>query len=47
MNLPESFYSLQQIDYAYNKYAAYSMSFNNLYRLITGYDVYRYDKLDK
>lgn len=46
MNLTEYFYSLPHIDKAYNKYAAYSLAFNNPYRLITGYDVYRYDKLD-
>lgn len=46
MNLTEYFYSLPQIDKAYNKYAAYSLAFNNPYRLITGYDAYRYDRLD-
>ena len=29
MNLTEFFYSLPQIDRAYNKYAAYSLAFNN------------------
>lgn len=46
MNLTEYFYSLPQIDKPYNKYASYSLAFNNPYRLITGYDVYRYDKFD-
>lgn len=46
MNLTEYFYSLPHIDKPYNKYASYSLAFNNPYRLITGYDVYRYDKFD-
>lgn len=46
MNLTEYFYSLPQIDKPYNKYASYSLAFNNPYRLITGYDVYRYYKFD-
>lgn len=46
MNLTEFFYSLPQIDRAYNKYAAYSLAFNNPYRLATGVDAFRYDKFD-
>lgn len=47
MSLTEYFYSLPPVDKAYNKYAAYSLMFSNPYRLITGYDVCRYDKLDR
>ena len=46
MNLTEYFYSLPQIDKAYNKYAAYSLAFNNPYRLVTPVDAFKYDKLD-
>lgn len=46
MNLTEFFYSLPQIDRAYNKYAAYSLAFNNPYRLATGVDAFRYEKFD-
>lgn len=46
MNLTEYFYSLPNIDAAYNKYAAYSLAFNNPYRLVTGVDAFRYDKFD-
>lgn len=43
MNLTEFFYSLPQIDQAYNKYCAYSLAFNNPYRLATGYDAFKYN----
>jgi hypothetical protein len=43
MNLTEYFYSLPKIDHSYNKYASYSLAFNNPYRLVTGYDAFRYD----
>ncbi len=46
MNLTEYFYSLPQIDKAYNKYAAYSLAFNNPYRLVTAADAFKYDRLD-
>lgn len=46
MNLTEYFYSLPQIDKPYNKYATYSLAFNNPYRLATGYDAFRYEKFD-
>jgi hypothetical protein len=46
MNLTEYFNSLPQIDKPYNKYASYSLAFNNPYRLVTGVDAFRYDKLD-
>lgn len=46
MNLTEYFYSLPAIDSAYNKYATYSLSFNNPYRLATGVDAFRYEHFD-
>lgn len=46
MNLTEYFYSLPNIDKKYNKYAAYSLAFNNPYRLATSVDAFRYDKFD-
>lgn len=46
MNLTEFFYSLPAIDRDYNKYTSYSLAFNNPYRLATGVDAFRYDKLD-
>lgn len=46
MNLTEYFYSLPAIDERYNKYAAYSLAFNNPYRLATSVDAFRYDKFD-
>ena len=46
MNLTEYFYSLQEIDQPYNKYASYSLAFNNQYKLVTGVDAFRYDKFD-
>ena len=46
MTLTEFFYSLPAITTEYNKYATYSLHFNNPYRLITGYDVYKYDQFD-
>lgn len=46
MNLTEYFYSLPSVDRPYNKYAAYSLAFGNPYKIISGMDVYRYDKLE-
>lgn len=46
MNLTEYFNSLPNIDYKYNKYAAYSLSFNNPYKLVTCADAFRYGKFD-
>jgi len=46
MNLTEYFYSLPQIDKPYNKYAAYSLAFNNPYRLVTPVDAFRYEHFD-
>lgn len=46
MNLTEYFYSLPAVDKAYNKYAAYSLAFNNPYRIATGIDAFRYDGFD-
>lgn len=46
MNLTEFFNSLPHIDKPYNKYASYSLAFNNPYRLCTSYDAFRYDKFD-
>ena len=46
MNLTEYFNSLPNIDQKYNKYAAYSLAFNNPYRLATSVDAFRYDKFD-
>ena len=46
MNLTEYFYSLQEIDQPYNKYASYSLAFSNQYKLVTGVDAFRYDKFD-
>ena len=43
MNLTEFFYSLGNIDQPYNKYAAYSLAFNNPYRIATGYDAFKYN----
>ena len=43
MNLNELFYSLGDIDQPYNKYAAYSLAFNNPYRIATGYDAFKYN----
>lgn len=47
MNLTEFFYSLPQIDRSYNKYCAYSLAFNNPYRLVTGYDIFKYSGFDQ
>lgn len=46
MNLTEYFFSLGNIDKSYNKYAAYSLAFNNPYRLVSSYDAFKYDKFD-
>lgn len=46
MNLTEYFYSLPSIDKPYNKYASYSLAFNNKYRLASSVDAFRYDKFD-
>lgn len=46
MTLTDYFNSLPQIDDHYNKYASYSLAFNNPYRLVTGYDAFKYDKFD-
>lgn len=46
MNLTEYFYSLPKIDATYNKYASYSLAFNNPYRLATSMDAFKYDKFD-
>lgn len=45
-NLTEFFNSLPSIDREYNKYASYSLAFNNPYKLITGYDAFKYDKFE-
>lgn len=46
MNLTEYFYSLSNIDEPYNKYASYSIAFNNPYRIATSVDAFRYEKFD-
>lgn len=46
MNLTEYFYSLPAVDQPYNKYAAYSLAFNNPYRIATGVEAFRYEKFD-
>ena len=46
MTLTEFFFSLQNIDKPYNKYASYSLAFGNPYRLATSIDAFRYDKFD-
>lgn len=46
MTLTEFFLSLQNVDRAYNKYATFSLSFNNPYRICTSYDAFRYEKFD-
>lgn len=46
MNLTEYFYSLCEIDKKYNKYAAYSLAYNNPYRIATSVDAFKYDKFD-
>lgn len=45
-NLTEYFNSLPEIDQPYNKYASYSLAFNNPYKLVTGYDAFSYNKLE-
>lgn len=47
MNLTEFFNSLSAVDQPYNKYCAYSLAFNNPYRIVTGYDAFKYDKFDQ
>lgn len=46
MNLTEFFNSLNQIDKRYNKYATYSLTFGNPYKLASSYDAFKYDKFD-
>lgn len=46
MNLTEFFNSLNQIDQKYNKYATYSLTFGNPYKLATSYDAFKYDKFE-
>ena len=46
MNLTEFFNSLSNIDAHYNKYASYSLAFNNPYRMATSVDAFRYDGFD-
>jgi hypothetical protein len=46
MNLTEYFYSLSPVDKKYNKYAAFSLAFNNPYRLAAGVDAFKFDKFD-
>ena len=46
MDLTEYFNSLQPVDKPYNKYAAYSLAFNNPYRIATGYDAFRNNDFD-
>jgi hypothetical protein len=46
MTLTEYFNSLPNIDKSYNKYAAYSLAFNNPYKIISGYEVFKYEHLD-
>ena len=46
MSLTEYFNSLPNVDQPYNKYASYSLAFNNPYRLATSIDAFRYDKFD-
>lgn len=46
MNLTEFFNSLNQIDQTYNKYATYSLTFGNPYKLATSYDAFKYDKFE-
>lgn len=46
MNLTEFFNSLNQIDQKYNKYATYSLTFGNPYRLATSYDAFKYDNFE-
>lgn len=46
MNLTEYFYSLPHIDKAYNKYASYSLAFNNPYRMATSVDAFRFEPFD-
>lgn len=46
MTLTEFFLSLQNVDRAYNKYATFSLSFNNPYRICTSYDAFKYEKFD-
>lgn len=46
MTLTEYFNSLPDIDKSYNKYAAYSLAFNNPYKIISGYEAFKYEHLD-
>ena len=46
MNLTEFFNSLQPVDKLYNKYAAYSLAFNNPYKIATPVDAFKYDGFD-
>lgn len=46
MNLTEFFNSLSSVDVPYNKYAAYSLAFNNPYRIATPVDAFRYEGFD-
>ena len=46
MDLTEYFNSLQPVDKPYNKYAVYSLAFNNPYRIATGYDAFRNNDFD-
>lgn len=46
MNLTEYFNFLPPVDKVYNKYAAYSLAFNNPYRIATGVEAFRYERFD-
>lgn len=46
MNLTEYFNSLAPVDKPYNKYAVYSLSFNNPYRIATSYDAFKNNDFD-
>lgn len=46
MSLTDFFNSLNPIDQPYNKYATYSLVFNNPYKLATSYDAFKYDKFE-
>ena len=46
MNLTEYFNSLPNIDQPYNKYASYSLAFNNPYKLATSWDAFKYKGFD-
>ena len=47
MNLTEYFNTLDDVDKPYNKYATYSLAFNNPYRIATGYHAFTYDRFDR